>query len=115
MTATVLLALSGLVTVGLLAPLPSEARDPKLDDSQPAANGISVTGGRAVDCDAAGVVMRALEKLRPGDTLSISGVCARNVGVSERDATIDALRIYRDRVTVRGATISGGRDGVSNP
>src|SRR5262249_5260756 len=107
---TVLLALSRLVTVGLMASLPSEARDPKSDDNHPGANGESVTGGRAVDCDAAGVVMRALEKLRPGDTLFISGVCARNVGVSERDTTIDALRIYGDRVTVRGATISGGRD-----
>jgi hypothetical protein len=48
--------------------------------------------------------------------LSISGVCAQNVGVGERDATTDALRIYGDRVTVRGATISGGRDGVKpNP
>jgi hypothetical protein len=110
--ATALLALSGLVAVGLMAPLPSEARDPKSDDSHPGANGESVTG-RAVDCDAAGVVMRALEKLRPGDTLFISGVCAQNVGVSERDATIDALRIYGDRVTARGATISGGRDGVN--
>ena len=114
MTATALLALSGLVTVGLLAPLSSEARDPKSDDSRPAANGKSAIGGRAVDCDAAGAIMRALEKLRPGETLFISGVCAQNVGVSERDAAIDALRIYGDRVTVRGATISGGRE-ASNP
>ena len=110
MKATALLALSGLVTVGLMAALPSEARDPKSDDSQPTANGESVTGGRAVNCDVAGAVMRALEKLRPGETLLISGVCAQNVGVGERDATTDALRNYGDRVTVRGATISGGRD-----
>ncbi|HJY76822.1 MAG TPA: hypothetical protein VKE95_09325 [Burkholderiales bacterium] len=110
MKATALLAWSGLITVGLVVPLPGEARDPKSDASHPAANGESVTGGRAVDCDAAGAVMRALEKLRPGETLFISGVCAQNVGVSERDATIDALRTYRDRVTVRGATISRGRD-----
>jgi hypothetical protein len=116
MKATALLALSGLVTVALMTSLPSEARDAKSDDNPPGAKGESVTGGRAVDCDAAAVVMRALEKLRPGDTLSISGVCAQNVGVGERDATTDALRIYGDRVTVRGATISGGRDGVKpNP
>jgi riboflavin synthase alpha subunit len=54
--------------------------------------------------------MGALEKLRPGDTLSISGVCAQNVEVSETGATIDALRNYVDRVMVRGATISAGRD-----
>jgi len=105
-----LLALSGLLTVvWLAAPLPGEARDPKSGDSY-AANRKSVTGGRLVECDAAGVIMRALEKLRPGDTLFVSGVCAQDVGVTEADATIDALRIYGDRVTVRGATISGGRD-----
>ena len=104
-----LLALSGLVTVWLAAPLPGEARDPESGDSH-AASRKSVTGGGAVECDAAGMIMRALEKLRPGDTLSVSGVCAQDVGVSEADATIDALRIYGDRVTVRGATISGGRD-----
>jgi len=110
MKVTALLALSGLITVGFMAPLPGEARGPNSDGSHPGANGESVTGGRAVDCDAAGAVMRALEKLRPGETLSISGVCAQNLGVGERDAAIDALRNYRDRVTVRGATISGGRD-----
>jgi len=110
--AMALLALSGLVAVGLMAPLRSEARDPESDDSY-AANRKSVTGGRAVECDAASAIMRSLEKLRPGDTLFISGVCAQNIGVSEADATINALRIYGDRVTVRGATISGGRDRVN--
>src|ERR1043166_6423723 len=86
MKATALLALSGLITVGLMAPLPSEAREPKSDDSHPGADGESVTGGRAVDCDAAGAVMRALEKLRPGETLSISGACAQNLGGGEREA-----------------------------
>lgn len=107
--AMALLALSGLVTVWLAAPLPGEARDSDSGDSY-AASRKSVTGGRSVECDAAGVIMRALEKLRPGDTLFVSGVCAQDVGVSEADATIDALRNYGDRVTVRGATISGGRD-----
>ncbi|HEY1289445.1 MAG TPA: hypothetical protein VGF58_14045 [Burkholderiales bacterium] len=110
MKATALLALTGLIAAGLVAALASEAGEPKSDDGHRGASGESVTGGRAVDCDAAGAVMRALEKLRPGETLSISGVCAQNVGVGERDAAIDALRTYGDRVTVRGATISGGRD-----
>jgi len=110
--AMALLALSGLVTAWLVAPLPSAARDPESDASY-AANRKSATGSRAPECDTAGVIMRALEKLRPGDTLFISGVCAQNIGVSEADATIDSLRIYGDRVTVRGATISGGRDRVN--
>jgi len=104
-----LLALSGLVTVWPMHPLLKEARDPESDNGS-GANRKSLSGGNAVECEAAGVIMRALEKLRPGDTLFVSGVCAQNVGVSEPDATIDALRIYGDRVMVRGATISGGRD-----
>ena len=107
--AIALLALSGLVTVWLVPPLPSEARDPESDGSYVESRR-SVTGGRPVECDAAGVIMRALQKLRPGDTLLVSGVCAQDVGVREADATIDALRVYGDRVTVRGATISNGRD-----
>ena len=107
--AMALLALGGLVAVWLAAPLTSEARDPESDDGH-AANRKSVTDGRPAECDAAEVVMRALEKLRPGDTLSISGVCAQDVGVREADATIDAPRVYGDRVTIRGATISGGRN-----
>ena len=68
------LALSGLVAVWLMAAPPSEA-DPESDDSH-AANRKGVAGGRAADCDVAGMIMRALEKLRPGDTLFVSGVCA---------------------------------------
>lgn len=94
------------------------------------ANGKSVPGGRAVDCDRGGIIMKALEKLRPGDTLFISGACAENIevgdsfhhitldgggtgAISAPDPTLDALRIYGDQVTVRGLTISGGRDGIN--
>lgn len=96
--------------------------------SQP--NGHSVDEGRAVDCDNGGVIMQALEKLRPGDTLLISGTCRENVEISDgfhhitlegKGAgainaplnTLDALRIYGDQITVRGLTISGGRDGIN--
>jgi parallel beta-helix repeat protein len=97
----------------------------------PQVNGQSVENGRAVDCDNGGVIMEALEKLRPGDTLLISGTCRENVeigdsfrhitlegtgaepGISAPDSTIDALRIYGDQITIRGLTISGGRDGIN--
>jgi parallel beta-helix repeat protein len=99
-------------------------------DGDGGANGQSVVGGRAVDCDNGGIIMRALEKIRPGDTLFISGVCVENVEVSDRfhhitldgegtgairaaDPTVDALRIYGDQIAVLGLTISGGRDGIN--
>src|SRR5688572_12258333 len=98
--------------------------------AQAQANGHSVPGGRAVDCDSGGVIMQALEKLRSGETLFISGTCMENVEVSDDfkhitldgagrgaisapNPTIDALRIYGDQITVRGLTISGGRDGIN--
>src|SRR4051812_9680479 len=87
--------------------------------ANPQVNGHSVPEGRAVDCDNGGVISRALEKLRPGETLLISGTCAENVelgddlrhvtldgrgsgAISAPLATVDALRIYGDQVTVRG-------------
>lgn len=112
--------LNGLTAAWLVAALPANAGE----------NGNSVAGGRAVNCDDGGVVMRALEKIRPGDTLFISGTCAENVEIGDQfhhitldgggvgvisapGPAIDALRIYGDQVTVRGLTISGGRDGIN--
>jgi parallel beta-helix repeat protein len=112
--------LNGLTAAWLIAAVPANAGE----------NGNSVAGGRAVDCDKGGVIMKALEKIGPGETLFISGVCAENVevgdgfrhitldgggtaAISAPDPTLDALRIYGDQVTVRGLTISGGRDGIN--
>ena len=109
-----------LLGLTLTAPLPA----------YPQINGHSVEEGRAVDCDNGGVLAQAIQKLRPGDTLLISGTCRENVEIGETlrhitlegngvgainapDNTVDALRIYGDQVTVRGLTISGGRDGVN--
>ena len=103
---------------------------PWLALAQEERSGHSAPGGRAVDCSQGGSIMEALDKLRPGDTLFISGICAENVEISDGfqhitldgggtgainapDATIDALRIYGDQITVKGLTISGGRDGIN--
>ena len=126
-----LLVLSGLIMALLMVPLSTEAHgNGESGRGHGDENGKSVVGGRAVDCNNGGVITRALEKLRPGDTLFISGACAENVEVGDGfhditldgggtgvinapDPSIDALRIYGDQVTVRGLTISGGRDGIN--
>ena len=103
---------------------------PGLAVAQEERSGHSVEGGRAVDCSQGGSITEALGKLRPGDTLFISGICTENVEVGDHfhhiildgggtaaigaaDPTVDVLRIYGDQITVRGLTISGGRDGIN--
>jgi hypothetical protein len=88
------------------------------------------SGRNEVDCDLGDTIAEGLGKPRPGQTLSIRGVCAENVEISEAyneitldggdtgvinaiTPSVDTLRIYADQVTVRGLTISGGRDGVN--
>lgn len=102
------------------------------DEPDGGASGHSVPTGRVVNCDNGGVIMRALAKLRPGETLLISGTCLENVEIVEgfhhitldgggtgairgaaTNPPADALRIYADQVTVRGLTISSGRDGIN--
>jgi parallel beta-helix repeat protein len=117
--------LNALMLAALLVVLPATAQS----DAE-ARNGHSIPGGRAVDCNQGGSIMAALEKLHPGDTLLITGMCVENVEISERfphitldgvgvgvinaaDPAIDTLRIYADQITVRGLTISGGRDGIN--
>jgi len=115
------------LTIALVsASLPAGAND----EEEGGENGRRVAGGRAVDCDNGGVIMSALTKIRSGDTLFINGTCLENVevgdgfhhitldgggrgAISAPSNTIDALRIYGDQITVRGLTISGGRDGVN--
>lgn len=118
--------LNALVVAGLLMVWPVAGHA----DNEGDHNGHSVPGGRAVDCGQGGSIMRALDKLVPGDTLFIIGICAENVEITDRfhniifdgggtaainapDATVDALRIYGDQITVKGLTISGGRDGIN--
>jgi parallel beta-helix repeat protein len=113
---------TALAVVWLLLPWPAIAQGDR--------SGHSVEGGRAIDCSQGGSITEALGKLRPGDTLFISGTCAENVEVGDHfhhitldgrgtgtisalDPTVDALRIYGDQVTVRGLTITGGRDGIN--
>jgi parallel beta-helix repeat protein len=121
---------SGLTMAIVTTSLPAGAHGDGSDDSDGDRNGKRVPGGRAVDCANGGVIARALARIHPGDTLHISGICVENVEIGEGfhhitldggglgviyapDPAIDALRIYADQVTVRGLTISGGRDGIN--
>jgi parallel beta-helix repeat protein len=125
------MSLNALTLAGFMVAFPAAGHHGDREQDQAAdRNGHSVTGGRALDCSQGGSIMEALEKLRAGDTLFIAGICAENVEISERfhhiildgggtgainapDATVDALRIYGDQITVKGLTISGGRDGIN--
>lgn len=91
-------------------------------------------GSRFVDCDRGGSINRAIDDLRPGDTLYVLGTCNENVIFSSPvgqfngitvdgngtaaivgpDANANALEL--DGVvnfTLRGIRVSGGNDGVS--
>jgi parallel beta-helix repeat protein len=107
--------------------------DPDVDlgrDLRDGGHGHPARVGWLVDCDRGDTIADALEKVQPGETLLITGICAENVEVGEAhhditldgrgtgvirapDPTVDALYIYADEVTVTGLTVSGGRDGIN--
>jgi parallel beta-helix repeat protein len=85
---------------------------------------------RHVDCDNGGSISKALRRAPQGANLLVSGVCVENVEVPEgvlgvtldgqgtatiraADPSLDAVRIYGDGITVRGFTITGGRDAIN--
>jgi parallel beta-helix repeat protein len=83
-----------------------------------------------VDCGRGQTIRKALMRARHGDTISVSGTCVESVEIPEGvsgltldgngvatidvgDPTLDGVLIYGDDITVRGFTITGGRDGVN--
>lgn len=88
---------------------------------------------RSVNCDSKRSIGQTLKTLSPGDTLLVRGICLENVEIngetgkfdgitldglgsatiSGPDPTRDTLRLVAMRgVTVRGFTITGGRDAI---
>jgi len=84
----------------------------------------------SVDCGNGATIGAVLAELRPGDTLLVRGVCRENVNIpadrsrltldGQGQATIDApdagpaaLSITGREITVRGFTITGGRNGIN--
>src|SRR2546430_1911163 len=84
----------------------------------------------AVDCDAGGKIQTALNAAQSGDTFLVHGVCNENVSVRDELAriTIDGqgsatihgpssaaavIQVLGRNITIRGFTITGGRQGFS--
>jgi parallel beta-helix repeat protein len=108
MTTVALLALAGLLW---LFTSPGEAATIKLT------------------CSAKDTIGNAIKKLKPGDTLFVSGTCNENLTIPEeiarvvldgqgkatnngRDATIPAVEVRGRGITIKGFTVTGGRDGI---
>jgi parallel beta-helix repeat protein len=81
-----------------------------------------------VDCSSASL-QAAIDKAKSGDTFLVSGTCNENLVVPEdllrisldgqgkatingRDKTKDTLLVLGRAITIKGLTISGGRDGI---
>jgi hypothetical protein len=88
-------------------------------------------GTFTVDCDAGQTIQDTIKDLIAGDTLLVSGTCDENVLISgatapnsltldgQGTATINGpnttqatIRITRGGITIKGFTITGGRDGI---
>lgn len=82
-----------------------------------------------VDCDAGGSIGATLGSLKAGDTLAVSGTCRESVVIAaevsrialdgQTKATIhgtgptaDTIHVQGRNITIRGFTLTGGRDGI---
>jgi len=93
--------------------------------------GLLPSVGAQVDCDRhhPGVLQRAIDRARPGDTILVAGTCRENVTIPEGkdritldgggkaiiygpDATQDTLSVRGRGITIKGFTITGGQDGI---
>jgi len=83
---------------------------------------------RTLDCST-GTITSYLPRLRPGDTLFVSGACNENVSIGSRyngitldgqnsatingtDANSNTVNISGHRITIKGFTITGGSRGI---
>lgn len=81
-----------------------------------------------VDCDAGEKIQDKIAIAQPGDTILVSGACSENVGIPSEKVRItldgqgktvieappkgDGIIIRGREITVKGFTITGGRDGI---
>lgn len=90
---------------------------------------LSAAASVTVDCDAGGMIGRIVGNVKAGDTVLVSGNCNENLEIPAeiqrvtldgrgkatikgRDAARDTLLIRGKEITVKGLTITGGRDGI---
>ncbi|MBI4490938.1 MAG: right-handed parallel beta-helix repeat-containing protein [Deltaproteobacteria bacterium] len=83
-----------------------------------------------ITCGAKETIGNSLKKLKPGDTLLVSGACSENVVISPElngvtldgqgkaiingpDTTSDAITVLGREITIKGFTVAGGQDGIS--
>jgi nitrous oxidase accessory protein NosD len=84
----------------------------------------------SVDCNAGGVISRALNNLKPGDLVRVQGTCLENLVIQSevQRITIDgqgtatvkppdmrqpAIQVLGREITIRGFTTSGGFSGIA--
>lgn len=95
----------------------------------PALASTAVAATVTVNCDTGGKVQTALNAAQSGDTILVTGVCTENVSVRDELAriTIDGqgsatisgpsaaavVTVLGRNITIRGFTISGGRQGFN--
>lgn len=80
-------------------------------------------------CGAKDTIGNALKKLKPGDTLSVTGTCNENLVIPEEtarvvlegqgkatisgpDTSIPTIVVNGRGITIKGFTVTGGRDGI---
>ena len=80
-------------------------------------------------CNAKNTIGNAVKKLKPGDTLSVTGTCNENLLIPEEtvrvvldgqgtatikgpDTSIPTVIVNGRGITIKGFTITGGRDGI---
>jgi len=80
-------------------------------------------------CNGKNSIGNAVKKLKPGDTLLVTGTCNENFVIAEdivrvvldgqgkatiqgQDKTIPAVEVRGRGITIKGFTVTGGRDGI---
>ena len=80
-------------------------------------------------CNDKNTIGNAVKKLKPGDTLSVTGTCNENLVILEdvvrvvldgqgkatiqgQDKAIPAVEVRGRGITIKGFTVTGGRDGI---
>ena len=85
---------------------------------------------QSVNCDNGGTIAGALPSLKPGDTLVVSGTCNESINIlaeasrltldgqgkatiQSADTAPNVIQIEGREITIKGFTISGGRNGIA--
>jgi parallel beta-helix repeat protein len=80
-------------------------------------------------CNGKSTIGNAIKKLKPGDTLSVTGTCNENLLITEdtfrvvldgqgkatiqaQDKNIPTVEVRGRGITIKGFTVTGGRDGI---